>query len=65
MATTIQISDITRQKLGVLKEQEGLHTLDEVISKIVDRELKIPKSMFGRMKISGWKKSDRMRFHGE
>ena len=65
MSTTIQVSDKTRQKLEILKEQEGLKSLDEVISKIVDKELKVPKSMFGKAKISSWKKSDRMKFHGE
>lgn len=65
MPTTVQISDKTRQKLEILKEQEGVRTLDEVISRIADKELKTPKSMFGKAKISPWKKSDRMKFHGE
>ncbi len=65
MSTTIQVSDKTRQKLEILKDQEGLKTLDEVISKIADKELKVPKSMFGKARISPWKKSDRMKFHGE
>lgn len=65
MPTTVQISDTTRQKLEMLKEQEGLKTLDDVISKIADKELKSPKSMFGKAKISSWKKTDRMKFHGE
>ncbi len=65
MPTTVQISETTRQKLEMLKEQAGMRTLDEVISSIADKELKVPKSMFGRAKLSGWKKSDRMKFHGE
>ncbi len=65
MATTVQISDTTRQKLEVLKKKEGLGSLDEVISRIADKELKTPKSMFGKAKISSWKKSDRMKFHEE
>ena len=65
MKTTVQISNTTRQKLETLKEIEGLKTLDDVISKIADKELKSPKSMFGKAKISPWKKSDRMRLHGE
>lgn len=65
MPTTIQVSDRTRQKLEMLKYQEGLKTLDEVISRIADKELRIPKSMFGKAGISPWKKSDRMKFHGE
>lgn len=63
--TTVQIRNTTKQKLEMLKEQEGLKTLDEVISKIVNKELKTPKTMFGKANISGWKKSDRMKFHGE
>ena len=65
MKTTVQISNTTRQKLETLKEMEGLKTLDDVISKIADKELKSPKSMFGKAKISSWKKSDRMKFNGE
>ena len=65
MPTTVQISDTTRQKLEILKEQEGARTFDEIISVIVDKELKTPKSMFGKAKISPWKKSDRMKFHDE
>lgn len=65
MPTTVQISDTTRQKLEILKEQLSAGTLDEVISKIADKEIKSPKSMFGKAKISGWKKTDRMKFHGE
>ncbi len=65
MPTTVQISETTRQKLEILKGQEGLRTLDDVISRMVDKELKTPKSMFGKAKISPWKKSDRMKFHDE
>lgn len=65
MKTTVQISNNTKQKLEMLKHQEGLKTLDEVISVMADKELKIQKSMFGRSKISPWKRSDRMRFRGE
>ena len=65
MKTTVQISSTTRQKLEALKEMEGLKTIDDVISKMADKELKSPKSMFGKAKISSWKKSDRMKFNGE
>ena len=65
MTTTIQVSNTTRQKLESLKEQLSAVTLDEVISKIADKELKAPKSMFGKVKISPWTKKDRMKFHGE
>lgn len=65
MPTTVQISNTTKQKLEILKEKEGFRTLDEVISKIADKELKVPKSMFGKARISPWSKADRMKFHGE
>ena len=65
MSTTIQVSETTRQKLETVKEQEGARTLDEVISKMVDKELKTPKSMFGKAKISSWKKDNRLKLHGE
>ena len=65
MPTTVQISETTRQKLEMLKSQEGARTLDELIARMADKELKSPVSMFGKARISSWKKSDRMRFHGE
>jgi hypothetical protein len=65
MSTTVKISDITRQKLELLKKSEGFETLDEIISSLVDKELKTPASMFGKAKISSWKKSDRLMFHDE
>lgn len=65
MSTTVQISDMTRQKLEMLKQEEGLRTLDEVISSMADERLKMPKTMFGKSKVSPWKKSDRMRFDAE
>lgn len=59
--TTVQISGATKQKLETLKEREDVRTFDEVISRMANKELKIPGSMFGKARLSPWKKSDRMR----
>ena len=62
MSTTVQVSETTRQKLEILKNKEKFQTIDQLISDMADKELKTPKSMFGKAKISSWKKSDRMKF---
>lgn len=63
MATTIQISDSTKQLLELLKEQEEASSYDQVLQKLLRQHTKVPKSMFGTMKDIKWKKSDRMDFH--
>lgn len=65
MPTTVQIKEMTKQKLETLKNMKGLKTMDEVIEKMADNELGKPKSMFGKANISPWKKSDRLKLHGE
>ena len=65
MSTTVQVSETTRQKLEILKNKEKFQTIDQLISDMADKELKTPKSMFGKAKISSWKKSDRMKFDGK
>ena len=65
MSTTVQVSETTRQKLEILKNKEKFQTIDQIISDMADKELKTPKSMFGKAKISSWKKSDRMKFDGK
>jgi hypothetical protein len=66
MATTIQVREVTKQRLDLLKEKLGASSYDEVISRITSKELGVPKSMFGSMKGLGpWTKADRMRFRHE
>ncbi|HLC57233.1 MAG TPA: hypothetical protein VJH95_01535 [Candidatus Nanoarchaeia archaeon] len=65
MNTTIQVSQATRQKLELLKDKEELNSFNEVISRVVDKELKITDSFFGKLKVTPWRKADRMRIHGE
>ena len=65
MATTIQVSESTRQMLEKIKEIENRFTFDDVIAELVRDKLKVPTSLFGKGKgkISKFKKEDRLRFH--
>lgn len=64
MATTIQISDATRQLLEQVKEEEEASSYDEVIKKLLEKHTKTPKSMFGIGKgMKPWSKKDRMNLH--
>lgn len=63
MATTIQVSEETRQLLEVIKEEQHVASLDEAISMVVHKHLKIPRSLSGKFKGMGWKKSDRLVLH--
>ena len=62
MATTIQISDTTKQVLEKLKEKEHALTYDEVIQHLVKKHTKVASSMFGTVKGLAWKKKDRLDF---
>jgi predicted CopG family antitoxin len=62
MATTIQISDTTKQLLSKIKDQEHATSYDEVILHLVKKKSKVPESMFGAAKGMTWKKEDRMEF---
>ncbi len=66
MTTTIQVRDITRQRLETLKARYNAASYDEVITKITEQELDIKdnqvKKMFGSLKgIGPWTKADRAR----
>ncbi len=65
MATTIQVSESTRQMLEKIKEIENRFTFDDVIAELVRDKLKVPKSLFGKGKgkISQFKKEDRLKLH--
>ena len=63
MATTIQIRESTKQMLDRIKETEHVQTFDDVIVELAKNKLKVPKSLFGKGKISKFKKEDRMSFH--
>lgn len=63
MATTIQVSQETKQLLEELKKKDQTKTYDEVIQKLAQKQLRIPRSMFGATKkITPWKKEDRAVF---
>ena len=60
MATTIQISDITKQRLQALKKQLGARTYDKVL--LVLTQEKGVEKFFGSAKgIGPWKKEYRAR----
>tara|TARA_Y100000310_G_scaffold242934_1_gene247204 strand:+ start:2367 stop:2564 length:198 start_codon:yes stop_codon:yes gene_type:complete len=63
MATTIQISDGTKQILQKLKEQQHAANYDQVIGDLLRKSAKIPKSMFGTAKGMKWEKKDRLGFN--
>ena len=63
MATTIQISDTTKQLLSKLKTQEHAASYDEVILHLVKKKTKSPPSMFGTAKGMKWEKENRMEFN--
>lgn len=64
MTATIQVSEITKQMLDMLMEKKKAKTVDQAIRQLIDKELKIPKSMFGAAKGLGrWTKADKMIFH--
>lgn len=60
MATTIQISNTTKQVLEKLKTEEKVESYDQVIQTLVKMHTRVPKSMFGSFKGLKWKKSDRL-----
>ncbi len=65
MATTIQVSDLTRQILEHIKEEENAESYDAIIYELVKNRQKVPSSLFGKGRGKGWKPDDRMKFHGE
>ncbi len=62
MATTIQVTETTKQLLERLKEEDKAGSYDEVIQKVLLVREKVPKSMFGVDKGIVWKKEDRLKF---
>ena len=64
MATTVQISDSTKQMLDWIKTEEKAATYDEVIQHVIQIHTNVAKSMFGAAKVSSWnKKKDRLKLH--
>ena len=65
MATTIQISERTKQTLDLLKDNEKIRTNDDVIQLLLSTKTKIPDSMFGALKGKKmkWTKEDRFDFN--
>ncbi len=59
MATTIQISDNTKQILESLKEKKNIKSYDLLLQNILKKHTKMPDSMFGSLKGMKWKKEDR------
>jgi len=63
MTTTIQVSDNTKQLLERMKKEQKERSYDAVIQHLVRKDLKVAESMFGAVKGTVWKKSDRLKFH--
>lgn len=63
MPTTIQIGEVTKRRLELLKEQLGMRSYDDVITKLIPDRIKAPKSMAGVFPDLIWnKETDRMKF---
>ncbi|MBI5389527.1 hypothetical protein HZB01_04060 [Candidatus Woesearchaeota archaeon] len=60
MATTIAVSDTTKQLLDRLKKEEALDSFDAVILDLAKERIKSPPSMFGAVPSLKWKSQDRM-----
>ena len=66
MATTIQVSQTTKQMLEMLKNKEHIPTYDALIRFLVHEYKPIPKSLFGSVKGLKWnKETDRAKTHDE
>ena len=66
MSTTIQVSEMTKQILETIKEEEHARSYDEIINHLVVQHKHIPTSMFGSLKgMEKWTKKNRGKFHGE
>ncbi len=63
MATTILVSDTTKQVLERLKETKKAASYDQIIEWLVTKQVHIAPSMFGSVKGLTWKKRDRLDFH--
>lgn len=65
MVTTVQVSVKTRQTLNLLREKRHAKTYDQLIKQSLDKQSRIPKSMFGALKGKNlkWTKADRADFH--
>ena len=64
MATTIQISDTTKQMLESIKKMEKNATYDQLIQELVKKHSHVAPSMFGAIKGIKWKKQqDRLELH--
>lgn len=50
MPTTIQVTEMTRQRLELAKRKLGAKSLDETIQRMLDQQSPAPKSMFGSLK---------------
>ena len=63
MATTIQISNATKQLLEILKKQDNAQSYDKIINQLANERTKVSKSMFGTVKGFKWSKKDRLKLH--
>jgi len=64
MSTTIQVSKKTLQMLNELKRKLSARNYDEVLRKILMKELNLPDSMFGsNPNLSPFSERDEAEFH--
>ena len=67
MMTTIQVSDISKRRLDLLKKQSGGKSYDKILQEILQElvDLESVSSLAGAFPGLTWSKKDRMKFRGE
>lgn len=64
METTIAIKESTAQMLAYIKKKMNARSMDEVITEVVRKAEKLPKSRFGSQPdLKSFDKSERAKFH--
>lgn len=62
METTIQLNKYTVQVLKDLKRKFSMRSYDELINKLIHKQTRIPKSMFGsNPKLSSFREEERLK----
>ena len=64
MTAIVRVSKTTKKMLDLLKEERHTKTYDQLIRQLLEKQSRVPESMFGAIKgLKKWTKADRMDFH--
>jgi len=61
MATTVSVSEDTHRKMKKVKEKKQSKSFDELLDKIMEKELDLPDSLMGEAEFTGDKEDIRDR----